>query len=45
LTPLLSSFALEYVIMKGQENKWGLELNGAHQLLVSVDYANLLDEM
>jgi hypothetical protein len=45
LTSLLSSFALEYAIMKGQENKRGLELNGTHKLLVSDDNANLLDEV
>jgi hypothetical protein len=31
--------------MKGQESKQGLELNGMHQLLVSGDNVNLLDEM
>jgi hypothetical protein len=39
-TPLLFSFALEYISTKVQESK-GLELDGTHQLLVYAD-VNLL---
>jgi hypothetical protein len=45
LTSLLSTFALVYTVMKSQENKRGLELNGTDQLLVSADNANLLAEV
>jgi hypothetical protein len=42
LSPLLLNFALEYAIMKVQENQVGLKLNGTHQLLAYVDDVTLL---
>jgi hypothetical protein len=45
LSPLLFVFALEYAIRKVQENQVGLKLNGTHQLLAYVDYANLLGDI
>jgi hypothetical protein len=43
LSSLLCNFALEYTIMKVQEDQVGLKLNEAHQFLVCVDNVNLLE--
>jgi hypothetical protein len=39
----LLNFALQYVIKRAQVNQVGVKLNGRHQLLVYVDYVNILD--
>jgi hypothetical protein len=41
---LLFNFAVEYAIIKVQENQVGLKLNGTHQLLVHVGGMNLLGD-
>jgi hypothetical protein len=41
LSPLLFSFALEYATSKVKEKQAGLKFNGALQLLVCADHANL----
>jgi hypothetical protein len=41
---LLLKFSLEYAIIRAQESKEVLKLNGTHQLLVSADDVNLLGE-
>jgi hypothetical protein len=38
------NFALQYAIRSVQVNQYGLKLNDAHQLLMYVDYVNVLDE-
>jgi hypothetical protein len=42
LSQLLFNFALQYAIMKDQENQMGLKLDGTHQLLAYADDVNLL---
>jgi hypothetical protein len=42
LSPLFFNFALEYTIRRVQVNQDGLKLIGTHQLLVYVDYVNIL---
>jgi hypothetical protein len=44
LSPLFFNLALEYAIMKVQENQAGLKLNGTHQLLAYADDVNLLGD-
>jgi hypothetical protein len=42
LSPLLFNFAVEYAIIKVQENKVGLTLNGTLPILAYADDFNLL---
>jgi hypothetical protein len=42
--PLLFNFALEYSIMKVQENQVGLKINETHELLVYADDVTLLGD-
>jgi len=42
LLPLLSNFAVEYVIMRVQVNPHGLTLNGTHRLLAYADDVNIM---
>jgi hypothetical protein len=44
LLPLLFNFASEYNIMKIQENREGLELNGIYQILIYANGINLISE-
>jgi hypothetical protein len=44
LPQVLLNFALEYAIMKVQENQVGLKLNGTRQLVVYADDVNLLGD-
>jgi hypothetical protein len=44
LSPLPFHSTVKHVIRKIQENNWGLNLNGIHQLLVCTDNVNLLGE-
>jgi hypothetical protein len=42
LSPLLFNFALEYAIIKVQEDKEGFEMNGTHEFLIYAENINLL---
>jgi hypothetical protein len=44
LSPLLFKFALEYAIMKAQENQVWLKLNETYHLLAYADDVNLLED-
>jgi hypothetical protein len=43
--PLFFNFALEYAIMKVQENQMGLKMKGTHQLLAYGDDVDLLGDI
>jgi hypothetical protein len=42
LSPMFFNFALEYAIIKVQENQVGLKLKGTHHLVAYADDVNLL---
>jgi hypothetical protein len=44
LSPLFFNFALEYALMKVQENQVGMKLSGTHQLLAFADDVNVLGD-
>jgi hypothetical protein len=44
LSPLFFKFALEYAIVKVQENQMRLKLNGTHQFLAYADDVNVLGD-
>jgi len=44
LSSIISNFAFEYAIRRGQVNLDGMKLNDIHQLLVYADGVNILGE-